>query len=160
MAGGFANEHQFVDMDYALTREGSPALASDHEAEASFLVEFSLRDGEVRNVGPRFVAMQYLVAKPIMQFAHAVGCALDLNENGRSGGQESFNLAKLDVEWDDVATGIFEELDSGGLRAAELARREDGEMRRDVWHRRMEFLAKLFNEVRDWAVDVAHQRIT
>ena len=96
-------------------------------------------------------------AELIVELAHAIGRPFYLDKNRGSGGQESLHVSQFDIEGDDMAAGFFQKFQRGRFGSHQFARRENRQMGGHVGHRRMEFLAELFDELPNWIADVRDQ---
>lgn len=157
MAVVLANEHHFGHMNLAGALELGPALAGNVVGLAGVVIEFHFGDGEVRAEGPVLRRAEGLGGKLVMNGAEVGGGLLDLNVDGGSDGEEGGNIAEVDVERDETATGLLQELAGGGFRTAESAGREDGDVGGHVGRLGVEFPAKVFDELAYRIANVGHQ---
>src|SRR6185369_7082644 len=96
----------------------------------------------------------------IVQLAHPVSSMRHPNENRRGCRDEGFNLSQRYLEGFGLLATFFECLDRSGFRPLQIARGEQGHVRREMREFRMEFLAEPFYEFPNLVMNVCHQGVT
>ncbi len=154
-----ADESELVNPDLPRPIETCPALTGDFQYLARCLHRVYFHDGEVRHVRPLLVIVQPFDVEPVMQFANPVCAKGHADKHRGCDRHEVFHVAKGNFKGHDRATNPLDKRNRFGFRAVESARRQNGDVSRQVSVGRMQFRAQVLDEFSEVVPDVSDQSV-
>src|ERR1043166_1704347 len=147
MVALFADKSQLFDLDGTWVTETVPAFAGSEVCLLCLFLGGHFDDGHMWHVGPLFLKSQTVHIQLIVEVAQALRRMTYTDENGRGGGNESFNFSQRSFKGFHLATDVRQGFQGCGFAALQHARRKDGDMCGQMGQFWMQFPAEALHKL-------------